>query len=78
MPSHFNRRHWLLLALAALTQQVQANGFPSQPIKVIVPYPAGGNADNIARVFAKRLSEPLVRSVLKLSTRHRLMGTLYC
>jgi tripartite-type tricarboxylate transporter receptor subunit TctC len=31
--------------------------FPSRPIRVIVPYPAGGNADNIARVYAKGLSE---------------------
>lgn len=31
------------------------DGYPSKPIRLIVPYPAGGPADTIARVFAERL-----------------------
>src|ERR1700704_5561681 len=44
---------WLLLlpALAA------AEDFPNKPIKLIVPFPAGGPNDIIARVVGQRMSE---------------------
>lgn len=57
-----NRRQSVLLGAAAafgLPAQASTARFPSQPIRVVVPYPAGGNGDNIARVFAKQLSEEL-------------------
>ena len=31
--------------------------FPSRPIRLIVPFPAGGNSDGITRIVAQRLSE---------------------
>jgi tripartite-type tricarboxylate transporter receptor subunit TctC len=42
----------------------QAQGYPSRPIRMIVPYPPGGGIDAIARPFAEKLSailgQPLV------------------
>jgi tripartite-type tricarboxylate transporter receptor subunit TctC len=38
--------------------------FPSRAIRVIVPFPAGGTTDMLARLFAQRMSEGLGQSVL--------------
>src|SRR5918997_4211909 len=35
----------------------QAEGWPNRPIRMIVPYPAGGGADTIARLVGNRLAE---------------------
>ncbi len=43
----------------------QAQGvFPAKPIRLIVPYSAGGGADNAARILAQRLSVTLRTQVL--------------
>ena len=34
-----------------------ADAFPSKPVKLVVPYPAGGFPDTVARVLAKALTE---------------------
>ena len=34
----------------------QAEPYPNRPIKMVVPYPAGGNADITGRVMAKKMS----------------------
>jgi tripartite-type tricarboxylate transporter receptor subunit TctC len=47
-----------LLAAAPLARAQQAP-WPSRPLRVIVPYPAGGNADAIGRFVADRLSAAL-------------------
>ena len=41
----------------ALTASAQ--GYPSKPVRVIVPYPPGGGADFVTRVIAKGLSDNL-------------------
>ena len=35
------------------------SAWPDKPIKIIVPYPAGGGVDAVARTYAERLSELL-------------------
>lgn len=45
------------LALAA--PSVQAKGFPDKPIRIVVPFPAGGGVDLLARPLAPALSEAL-------------------
>ena len=42
----------------------QAAGFPERPIRLVVPYGAGGGADLIARTVAQRLTETMGWSVV--------------
>ncbi len=46
----------VMLALALGATGVQAQSFPNKPIRVVVPYPAGGSVDNISRAVTPRLS----------------------
>ncbi len=43
--------------LAASLQAAAAQDFPTKPIKLIVPFPAGGPNDIIARIVGQRMSE---------------------
>lgn len=51
-----------LLALLATTAQAQA--YPSKPIHLTVPWPAGGDTDIIGRLIAQKLSEGLGQPVV--------------
>lgn len=53
----------LALALTAFPALATAE-FPNRPITLIVPYPAGGGSDNVARLVAAKLSEKLGQSVV--------------
>ena len=47
-----------LLAVASLALALsfaQAQDYPSRPIRIVVPYPAGGSADLLPRIFAEKL-----------------------
>jgi tripartite-type tricarboxylate transporter receptor subunit TctC len=46
----------LPIAIAAGTASAQAE-WPTRPVKVIVPYPAGGGADTVSRILFAKLSE---------------------
>ena len=48
-----------LAALAALTMQVRAQSFPSKPVRIVVPFPAGGPIDMTTRPLAQKMSEGL-------------------
>lgn len=56
------------VALAALVvgavSQVHAQAFPNKPMRLVVPFPAGGSTDVVTRVVAKRLSEDLGQPVI--------------
>ena len=41
-----------------------SNGYPSRPIRLIVPYPPGGGIDAVARVYAEQLSRVLDQSIV--------------
>jgi tripartite-type tricarboxylate transporter receptor subunit TctC len=43
--------------------RVFADSYPSRPIRLLVPYPAGGGADFVARLVAQMLSERLGQQV---------------
>src|SRR5438105_15346461 len=45
-----------LAVLVALSPAAQAQDYPSRPVKIIVPFPAGGTADVMPRIFADWLS----------------------
>ena len=53
-------RHWGIRALVVIGMfcavQASAQNFPSKPVSIVVPYPAGGATDVIARMVAEKLS----------------------
>lgn len=52
-----------VLALAPW-QTALAQGYPARPIKIIVPFPAGGTTDIVARLVAQRMSESMGQPVV--------------
>jgi tripartite-type tricarboxylate transporter receptor subunit TctC len=52
------------LSLLLLPASAAAQDFPSKPIRLIVPFPAGGPNDIIARVVGQRMSELIKQPVL--------------
>lgn len=51
------RRALLVASLLAVAGPALADSYPSRPIKLIVPYPAGGPVDTVARGFAERMGK---------------------
>jgi tripartite-type tricarboxylate transporter receptor subunit TctC len=62
-----------LLALAAGSAAAQA--FPVKPVRIIVPFPTGGGADIIARLYAQRLTEQWKQQVI-VDNRGGAAGTI--
>ncbi|MGB6105784.1 MAG: tripartite tricarboxylate transporter substrate binding protein [Pusillimonas sp.] len=56
--------NFLIAALIAVPGAALANDFPSQPIKMVVPYSAGGSTDAAARVLAEGMSKQLSQPVI--------------
>ena len=44
-------------ALALSFGFAQAQSWPQKPVRIVVPFPPGGNTDGIARIVAQRFSE---------------------
>lgn len=53
-----------LIAACLLSASAWAQGFPTKPIKLIVPFPAGGPADIIARLIAEKIAPALGQPVV--------------
>src|SRR5262245_43806571 len=63
------RRQFLHLAagaaaLTAVSRIASAQAYPTRPITIVVPYPAGGPTDTLARILAERMRGPLGQSVI--------------
>lgn len=58
------RRH-LLHALSGLSLAGTAWGqsWPGKPIKIVVPFPAGGTSDVLARLIGQKLTDALGQAV---------------
>ena len=53
-----NRRAWLAGAAASLVARPAAGqAYPQRPVKIIVPYPAGGGTDALARLLANAMQQ---------------------
>jgi tripartite-type tricarboxylate transporter receptor subunit TctC len=54
-----------MLSIAALAAvPAQAQTYPSRPVTLVVPYPAGGSADILARTVGQKLGERLGQTVV--------------
>lgn len=72
------RRFFLGAAMAAaalLATGVQAEGYPSKPVSIVVSYPPGGDVDAIARLFADKLTSRLGQPVI-VENRPGAAGTI--
>jgi len=54
----------LLISLAGLATAVQAQSFPSKPLRIIVPFPPGGAADVTSRLLGEHMSKGLGQPVI--------------
>jgi tripartite-type tricarboxylate transporter receptor subunit TctC len=58
------KRFWVFLGTLFLLTSAQAQNFPSKPLRIIVPFPAGGIVDLMARTLNEKLAAGLGQPVL--------------
>jgi tripartite-type tricarboxylate transporter receptor subunit TctC len=52
------------LAVIFAAGTARADDYPSRPIRLVVPYAAGGGADSVARIVARRVSETIGQPIV--------------
>src|SRR5262245_6352370 len=52
------------IAALATIPPAAAQSYPSRPIKMIVPFPAGGPTDTLGRIVAERMRESLGQAII--------------
>jgi tripartite-type tricarboxylate transporter receptor subunit TctC len=52
------------LAAALAAGATRADDYPSHPIRLVVPYAAGGGADSVARIVARRVAETIGQAIV--------------
>lgn len=58
------RRSVLSMPALFAASRASAQGWPTKPVRMIVPYTPGGGTDNLGRLVARQLSERLRQSVV--------------
>jgi tripartite-type tricarboxylate transporter receptor subunit TctC len=58
------RLAFLVMAFVAGVVPVRAQDYPARPITVIVPFPAGGASDVVARIVTNQMSRTLGQSII--------------
>jgi tripartite-type tricarboxylate transporter receptor subunit TctC len=65
MPCFLSRRAVVtVLALALGTGGALAQAWPAKPIRLVIPFPAGGSTDIVGRLIAEKLSQSLGQPVV--------------
>jgi len=59
-----NRRRFVAASSALLAFPALAQAYPSRPIRLVVPYPAGGSTDQLARAIHQPLQELLGQPIV--------------
>jgi tripartite-type tricarboxylate transporter receptor subunit TctC len=54
----------VLAALGIVAQPAQAQTYPNRPIRIVVPFVAGGGVDTLARLIGARLSDAMGQPVI--------------
>ena len=66
MKPRYEKRFLLAMALVLLAPWagVHAQGYPSKPVQLVIPFPPGGATDIAGRLVAKKLGERLGQPVV--------------
>lgn len=54
----------IFLAAAACMTSAQGQSYPAKPVRIVLPFAAGGVADIVTRTVAQKISEPLGQQVV--------------
>lgn len=54
----------VLLVLTGLVGPAQAQPYPNKPVRIVVPYPAGGGIDVLSRLIGQRLAQRFGQTVV--------------
>ncbi|QCK88135.1 tripartite tricarboxylate transporter substrate binding protein [Phreatobacter aquaticus] len=75
MTAMLSRRLVIAAGATGLAAPALAQAWPARPVRVVVPYSAGGGADTVSRILFQRLSEELGQSFF-IENRGGAGGTL--
>ena len=64
MNPSISRRTTLGALVALATSRAMAQAWPAGPVRFVVPYPAGGNADAVARLIGAKVAPALGQTVV--------------
>jgi len=53
-----------LLALSQFLQPAYAQGYPTKPVRMVIPFPPGGGSDTVGRVLARQLESGLGQRIV--------------
>jgi tripartite-type tricarboxylate transporter receptor subunit TctC len=55
---------WIIAAACCAVQAASAQSYPVRPVRLVIPYPAGGPTDFVGRLVAQKLSQYLGQQVV--------------